>query len=146
MFLILSNKYFIYYNCVIFVDREPKQFTFDNVFTFSNVKFNQPFPPKHLQAVRLEWTWWTFRHLSYIMRLAQPGWLGDIPSAEKGLCYINVNPYSSLKLLMGVVCEIGLSIWWHLANIRENIKDHCHAVIVFDMREEGWQKHCVQIV
>ncbi len=27
------------------------------------------------------------------------------------------------------MCEIGLSIWWHLANIRENVKDQCQAVI-----------------
>ncbi len=25
------------------------------------------------------------------------------------------------------MCEIGLSIWWHLANTRENIKDQCQA-------------------
>ncbi len=42
-------------------------------------------------------------------------------SAEKELWYININLYSSLKLFKAVVCEIGLSIWWHLANMREHI-------------------------
>ncbi len=50
-------------------------------------------------------------------------------SAERELLYININLYSSLKLFRGVVCEIGLSILWHLANMRENIKDQCQAVI-----------------
>ncbi len=27
------------------------------------------------------------------------------------------------------MCEIGLSIWWHLANMRENIKNLFQAVI-----------------
>ncbi len=43
-------------------------------------------------------------------------------SQEKESWYININLYSSLKLFKGIVCEIGLSIWWHLANMRENVK------------------------
>ncbi len=35
----------MYYNCVIFVTRKPKQCTFNNVFTFSNVEIGQSFPP-----------------------------------------------------------------------------------------------------
>ncbi len=34
-----------------------------------------------------------------------------------------------MKLFSGVVSEIGSSIWWHLANMRANIKDQCQAVI-----------------
>ncbi len=33
-----------YCNCVVFVAREPKQYTFNNVFTFSNIKIGQFFP------------------------------------------------------------------------------------------------------
>ncbi len=35
----------IYYNCVVFVAREPKQYTFNNVFTFSDIQIGQFFPP-----------------------------------------------------------------------------------------------------
>ncbi len=34
-----------------------------------------------------------------------------------------------MKLFRRVVYAIVLSIWWHLANMRENVKDQCQAVI-----------------
>ncbi len=34
--------------------------------------------------------------------------------AEQELCCINTYLYNSLKVFRGVICEIGLSYWWHL--------------------------------
>ncbi len=42
---------------------------------------------------------------------------------QKELWYINTNPSSLLKVFSGVACKIGHYIYWHLANMREEIKD-----------------------